>query len=233
MNKNSLIVLLVCLALSACHQEDAGPMQTDSRAFSVSDFDRIEVTDAIEVTIVKGSLFAIQADGDRRNLDDLRVTLHGTTLNIQYSVSRNRQYTTHVAITMPLIQGIKLSGASIGRTTGFIDTVARIDVSLSGAAIGNFELAANTLSMNVSGASQADVAGGGNTIDATISGASTLGAFNFPVESARIVASGASHARVKSSATLTVNASGASEVRYRGEPHVDASVSGASWVGKD
>jgi hypothetical protein len=85
----------------------------------------------------------------------------------------------------------------------------------------------------ISGASVVNLRGSASTLDAEITGASVLKGFNFPVVSADIVATGASHGNVTVADDLNAVASGASSVTYRGNPTVTSDVSGSSSVNKE
>jgi hypothetical protein len=174
---NLILLLSASVWLTAClNDEDPGPRQQDARSFAVVDFDRVEAGDALDVTIVAGTHYTIKAEGDRRNLDDLEVFKSGNSLIVRFDESENRQYTTFVTISMPELVGINFSGAVNGKVSGF-DDVARLDVTLSGASLGQVDMDADELYLNVNGASQLRLRGEGNLMDGSISGASVLTAF--------------------------------------------------------
>jgi len=217
------------LFLSSCLEEDPGPRQSDSRTYAVTDFDRIAAGDALIITIKQGNNFSIQADGDRRNLDDLMIYKNGTTLVIRYDHYEKRQYSTSMNITLPTLEGSDFSGAVNANISGFTH-VTQFDLSLSGASLAQLDIEASELNFALSGASQLRLNGKGETLNGTISGASLLSAFNFPSAQAKLIVSGASNGKVNVSQQLEVNASGASLVLYRGNPQVEVEVSGESMV---
>jgi len=229
--KIALFVFASALIIS-CSQEDPGPQQNEHQSFSILDFDRLEVADAMDVTVIEGNTFSVLARGDRRNLNDLKIYKDGSTLVAKYSVNRNRQYTTYLTITMPALHGFDFSGAVTGRVEDF-DEEARMDVSLSGASVAQVDCEASEIYINLTGASQLRLSGEGKKADATVSGASSLSAFDFPVDEAKLIVSGASQARINASAKLVVTASGASDVLYRGAPQMESDVTGASTLKKD
>jgi Putative auto-transporter adhesin, head GIN domain len=231
---NSLFLLFaLSLALFSCNDEDPGPRQNDDRSFAVVDFDRLEISEALDVTVQQGSSFSIQARGDSRNINDLEVYKNGNTLQIKFDNYRNRQYTTYITITMPVIRGLDFSGAVNGRINGFTEPISRFDLSLSGASMGQLDVNANEIYALLTGASNLRIHGTGKKIEASVSGASQFTAFDYPVEMARLTVTGASHAKINAAAQLYVSASGASEVLYRGTPFVEADVAGASSVKRD
>ncbi len=222
-------ILLISFINFSCNEEDPGPRQSDSRTYSIMDFDRIEAGDALIINIKQGTNFSIQADGDRRNLDDLMVYKNGNTLVLRYEHVEKRNYNTSICITLPTLSGSSFSGAVNAQVSGFTD-INRFDLSLSGASLAQLEIEAAELNILLSGASQLRLTGKGETLNGTISGASLLSAFNYPSAQAKLIVSGASNGKVSVSQNLEVNASGASLVLYRGNPQLTVETSGESIV---
>ena len=233
MKKINLIAMLIALVwLTACNEEDPGPFQQDRQSYALVDFDRIEAEDALIVTIKYGENFSIEADGDRRNLNDLIVSKNGNALNLRFNHSQRRQYATYVNITLPVLYGADFSGAVNATVSGFTG-VNRMDLSLSGASLAQLTMDMKEIHFSLSGASQLRLAGEGQLIDGNVSGASILSAFDFNTTTSTLTVSGASHGKVSVSQQLEVSASGASEVLYRGSPQVIAEVTGSSVVRQD
>ncbi len=228
----NVLGLLVLLGMSSCFDEDPGPRQQDKRNYSVLDFDRIEAGDALIVTIQFAEGFSIEAEGDRRNLDDLMIYKNGNTLVAEFRQHERRQYETFLTITMPALYSADFSGATQATILGF-DPVDRFDISLSGASFVQLNQDAKEIHMNLTGASQLGLKGTGEVLDGTISGASLLSAFEYPSARAKLVVSGASNSKVTVADELNVNVSGASTVLYRGEPELIIDSSGSSIVRKD
>ena len=226
-----ILIFAVAGVLMSCHEEDPGPRQNDSRSYALVDFDRLEMGDAFIVTVQKGAVFSISAEGDRRNLDDLMIYKSGTTLIAKYDNYRNRQYNTYINIVMPELNSINFSGAVNAKVIDF--SSARLDVTLSGATLAQLDMDAAEVYANVSGASQLRLTGEGQKMEGVISGASLINTFEFPAREGKLIVSGASTARVTLSEQLRGDASGASVVLYRGNPIVDIKVSGSSVVRKD
>jgi hypothetical protein len=228
----TLFALALTFLLSSCLEEDPGPRQQDTRNYSIVDFDRVEAGYGLVVTISKSSTFSIQANGDRRNLDDLVVTKSGNSLVLSFNDSRKRQYLTNITIMMPALRGVNFSGAVNGTVSGFGDNTL-FDVALSGASLAQLEISATELNCTISGASQLRLSGKGEKLTGNISGASILSSFEFPVAAATLNVSGASNGRVSVSQQLKGTATGASLILYRGQPTVDVESSGESMVRKD
>lgn len=224
----SCIALLV-LGLGACIREDVGPYQGNKQTYALTGFDRLDMGSAFEITVQAGPAFAIVAEGDRRNLDDLDVYVRNGTLFAKYRTNRNRQHQTSFSITMPTVRSVAFSGASQSTITGFTN-LTELSIELSGASKGEFVGDAARTMVDLSGASMLQVNGRGTALSAELSGASNLQAYPYPVGEATIDASGASKASITVSNVLVVDATGASTIRYRGTPTVRQRVSGASTV---
>jgi hypothetical protein len=229
-----LAFALSVVVLTSCdyRTEDPGPKQEDEKKFTVVDFDRLEISDAFQITVEQGDYFEVIANGDRRNIDDIEVEKEGSTLVIRYDDNRNRKHDTDITIIMPEILSATFSGATDSRISGF-NELDQFDLYLSGGSVCQLNIEASTVEASLSGASHLSLRGEAQTLDADLSGASLLQAFSFPVVNADIRVSGASDGRVTVTDRLDVIASGASTLIYRGSPVITSDVSGASSVRQD
>jgi hypothetical protein len=227
-----LSVIAVLFAMTSCEIEDPGPLQETEREYRLTDFDRLEIGDAMNIRVYKGDYFEINARGDRRNIDDLEVDREGNTLVIRFEDERNRRHETYIDITMPTLQSAHFSGASNSKVSGF-SNIETLDIYVSGASMCQLNVDAASLNAFVSAASQLNLRGAGDNISVQLSGASLLQAFNYAVANATLNVSGASEGRVTANDHLDVVATGASLVLYRGNPSVNAETSGSSTVRQD
>ena len=214
-SKFVFLLPIVGLLLTSCYREDPGPQQSERKEFALVDFDRLEASEALDITIKQGNIFSVSATGDSRNINDLDIHTNGGTLIMRFDTQKNRQYTTYITITMPSLFGVSFSGAVNAKATGFAQENFRFDISLSGASVAQVEIEVDVIYAQLTGASQLRLTGTGHKIDAAVTGASLLSAFDFPVDEVQLVISGASHAKV------------------RGNPVVDSEVTGASSISKD
>lgn len=209
----TLFVLIATMLTSCFENEDSGPLQEQTKEYPVTDFQRLEMGDAFNVTVTQGSTYSVVVNGDRRNIDDLEIRKMDNTLKINYTTSGrpvNRQYTTYVTITMPTLQGVSFSAAVNSNISGF-QTLDALDI-------------------NLSGASKLSISGSTTNLQAVVSGASELRAFDLETATATVDASGASKIDVLATLQLKATASGASHISYRGNPAISSSTSGASSI---
>jgi len=227
-----VLILLAAISLTSCYTEDPGPLQETERQYTVTDFDRLEIGDAMHIHVQQGNFFEITARGDRRNINDLEVYKEGSTLMVRFDNDRNRHHDTYIDITMPDVLSVNFSSASDSKVSGFYD-LETLNVYVSGASVCQLNVDAASIHSVVSGASQLNLRGSGEVLNAELTGASMLQAFSYPVNHVTINASGASDGRVMVSDQLDVIASDASIIIYRGEPSVTSEVSGSSTVRQD
>ena len=238
MNRKVFFLPFIALAfiVSSCfNEEDPGPLQSQEKDYSVLDFDRLEIGDALHVTVEQATLFGVNIRGDRRNIDDLEVRRVGNTLKINFREAKRpdyRQYSTYVTISMPVIHGATFSGAVASKISGF-NGDEDIDLLLSGASKCQADVEAAQLKVGLSGASELNISGTASRLDAVVSGASEFRGFDLEVAHAMVDASGASKISVMATEQLKASASGASDIRYRGTPVVNVSSSGASSITQD
>jgi hypothetical protein len=217
---------------TSCYREDPGPLQEIHKEFSVTDFDRLEMGDAFNIQVEQGNAFQVDVRGDRRNIDDLEVYKSGNTLIVKFEDNAERHHDTYIDITMPRLESVNFSGASVSKIRGF-DSDESLDFYLSGASVSQLDSEFREINLTVSGASNVVLFGSGDELSAEISGASSLKGFDYPVRQATLEVSGASEGRVTVTGELKVTASGASSVLYRGDATATINVSGASTVQKD
>jgi hypothetical protein len=253
------LVLVGSLLLAGC---PAGPLQTITalgrtvtQEPEITDFDRLQVSHAFDVTVRQGQSYRVVIEVDEAVLPHLQVDRQGSTLRIGiepgWRIFRGPT-TLRAEVTMPELSGLTASGASRVSLSGFASS-AGLDIQASGASRVNGEIDAGDATIGASGASEIDLSGAyqdltveasgasnvtldgaGQNLRANASGGSEIDLSNLPVADARVQAAGASTIRVQPSGTLDVEASGASNVYYSGNPTLgNISTSGASSIRAD
>lgn len=224
--------MLGLVAFSCSELEDPGPLQFSETDYAILDFDRLEMGSAFQIEVEQASTFSVHVEGDRRNLNDLKVFKKGSTLIIEYDENESRRHETYVTIRMPELKSAHFSGASSSVVKGF-ESEGQLDLFLSGASVGQLDAGYGKLNVVLSGSSSLRLYGLGDAIDADLSGASVLSAFDYPVRLVTMSASGASVGKITVTDELDAVASGASAITYRGNPSVSADASGGSTIKKD
>jgi len=236
-----LAFLLLATMLAGCAIPVAGLAEVASTGKAVtmnedlSGFTRVASGMAFDLNIEYGEDYSVRITVDEAVKPYLDVRVDGNTLYIYLKPNVNLGSGKHqlsAQITMPLLEGLDLSGASKASITGF-DSESALSVKLSGASSAGGDIAAGAVKMDLSGASRATLDGKGGDLDLEVSGASIAHLGDFLVESADVKLSGASQAEVTMAGTLNADVSGASTLKYAGEVQMGTvESSGASRVVK-
>ncbi|MCE7067485.1 PspC domain-containing protein [Dyadobacter sp. CY326] len=190
------------------------------KQFPVGEFNRIDIGGAYSILVRQGTTFSVSADSENQEeVDDLEVTVDGGTLHVK----RNSEYSIFdsdkwkrigLIITMPLIDGVSLSGANKTRLTGFTG-LRKLDVDISGASQTEIDVQTEQLRVGVTGASKAFLKGGAKSANIDASGACKIVATEMNIQNADVEASGASKIELGRIPNLTRNANGASRINVQ------------------
>ncbi len=235
-----LIFMLSILVFSSCDKllfkEGVPPRGYETKEFSLSNFDRVELNNAFFVTIKKASISKISAKGSGDDLDDLEVIVTNGKLDIRYDdrirIKKPQRYKMEIEISTPNLVELEGKSASDTEISGF-EMYTNFTAKISGASVLRLKNTVNNLTASITGASKVILPLQVTKIDAEISGASSLDAFDSNSTEAYLELSGASRAEISVSKTLSIKASGASKVSYKGNPEVKQNLSGASKVVKE
>jgi hypothetical protein len=198
--------------------------------FDTTGFKAVEVHNAFQVDITRGDKFDVEVTADDNLVDFVKVTNDGSTLTVGVESGKNLRPRAglKVAITMPELEGVTLSGACTGSVKGFKGG-KDFNVKLSGASKLKGDVSAEKVEIEVSGASSVTLRGTAVTCDTEGSGASKVHLDDLDVTRAKVNLSGASSAAVHATEKLDYDLSGASSLDYHGHPTLGKhSTSGAS-----
>ncbi|TGE28079.1 GIN domain-containing protein [Hymenobacter metallicola] len=205
------------------------------RSFNLQNFRTIQASGAYRVFVRQGSEFKIEAAGDERDLNNLRVDTDGDELVIRNRTSssffRNLRNNRPVLIRvqMPTLSDLSLTGACQANVAGFRDETLR--VQQSGASHATLNVNVPRLDLDMSGACKTNLVGTANDLNVEGSGACQVQGLRMTTQTADVDMSGMSKARLKVADRLRAELSGASRVEYAGSPNkVQKSVSGSSRV---
>ena len=232
------VVLGLLVPAVGCAGALTGSSNIETREMNYTGFTKLEVSNAFEVDISRGDTYFVSITANDNLFEHLDIHQNGKTLNIGLKQPRIYVRTTQkVAIVMPDLDRLELSGASRGEVRGFIsDNPVEFDLSgassleindleagdtvfdISGASevLGYIKTA--DCSMDISGASTVELVGSAVDIYIKASGASKVRLPDFPVKDAEVELSGASNGTINASGRLDADVSGASELNYTGGP---------------
>jgi hypothetical protein len=203
---------LVLLVLIGC---GGGDRITETR--EVAPFDRLEVSDDVDVRFVPGEPGLVRVHGGEDVLDRVHTDSSGGILRVDV---RDRGI---VIGPDPLGDvRVEVSAASLSAVT----VEGSGDVTLSG-------LDAESLELQVEGAADVEASGTVDRLEATIEGAGDADLGELEVRTARVVVQGAADASLNVSDELDVTIEGAGDVTYRGDPAIRSDVQGAGDIRRE
>ncbi len=243
-------LLTMPLAVSGC---SSGPVVTPE---DFTNFTRLDIQNAFDAEIVQSGTFSCVITSSKALIDYLSVTQQGETLTVK--LAPNHPFTDFVLmrktlkakITLPVVRGLTLSGASravvrgfestnaidldiSGTSTAQLDAIETGDVNaaVSGASDLNGKLNAANVKFNVSGASHVELDGAATDVQLDASGASKLDLEQFVNKTATVTMSGASQVTIDTRDHLDFSLSGASRFFFLDNPKMGKmEVLGASTV---
>lgn len=225
--------------------------QIITREFDFSDFTNVEVSHAFRVEIIRSDSYQISITASAKLFDYIDVSKSGNTLKIARKPYHFPTKTApEVRINMPILNKLRLSGATKGTVAGF-SSQEDFDLNVSGASGLNIDMEAGKTKLEISGASRvsgnvkvadaeftlsgasrAKLSGSANNIVLNAWGASRLDLADFTLNDTSVSLKGASRATCgECCGNLDLDLSGASKLDYCGNPTMrDINVSGASTL---
>ena len=203
---------------------DLGSYGSGRRSFSETDFTGVSVVGGYRVVVRHGSAFKIEAGGNQGELNDLRVTRDGNTLEIKprntsfFGKDWNRdQQKVLIRIEMPAVESLELAGGIQADLGGF-DRQDRLQVQQAG--VSHLRLNGNygTLKLSLAGPCRTTATGHADDLSFDAAGAAELAGANLQTRTAKVNLVGGCKARLNVSETLRGDAVGGSEVAYSGNP---------------
>ncbi len=202
--------------------------------YSFDDFERLDMSHAFDATIVQSETFEVVLFVDDNIVNYLDVRRSGDWLIIGLEDGNNyNNVTLRAEISMPYIEEITGSGASVVSMSGFSSPGEPDDFTLrlSGASVFSGAVVAGDCDIHLSGASVINMNGNCNDLFLESSGASKLNMGNFVATEAYFILSGASDGTVHVTNHLDAELSGASVLRYYGDPVIgNLTTTGASSI---
>ncbi|SEJ61849.1 phage shock protein C (PspC) family protein [Dyadobacter koreensis] len=197
---------------------DMGERGTYIKQFPVKDFRKIDIGGAYSVIVKQGTEFNVSADGEEKDVDDLKIYEEGGVLKVKrssnFNLFNNDWKRIGIIVTMPTIEGVSLSGANKTRIIGF-KGLQKLDVDVSGASKTEIDVETNELTLGLSGASKATLKGSAKSVEIDLSGACKLNGVGMTIQNVDIHASGASKADFGQVANMKKDLSGASKVDFQ------------------
>jgi hypothetical protein len=213
----------------------AAPANAAERSFTVTDFDKVQVDGAFDVTLVTGRAPRAVASGDADALNALDVEVQGRLLKIRRNLSAWGGYpgartgAVTIALATHDLRNASVRGA--GRLA--IDRVEamRFEVSLfGGGKIEIGDVSADRFDLGLVGSGKIKLAGRVKSFRGTVEGAADLEAGALIADDAQVNAGSAGTVTLSVRRAATVNATGAGDVEILGTPACKVTTRGFGQV---
>ncbi|MGD2078797.1 MAG: DUF2807 domain-containing protein [Chloroflexota bacterium] len=191
-----------------------------SQEVAVTDFDRLDIGFAFDVTVRQGAEFKATATVDDNLADYLYLNTVDGTLQIGLKPSFAYDIpaaTMRAEIVMPRLAGLALSGSSHATLIDF-EVTPGFTAELSGSSALEGGVKAETVNFTLSGSTRAALSGSGQRVDIDICGNSVLDLRHFQAEEAKLEASCNATVYLDLDGQLIADASQHAQVIYRGHP---------------
>ena len=226
-------------------------MKTEEMDFR--DFTHVDIGHDCEFEVICSNSYSVSVTASDNIIKSVKVAKEGETLKIRRNLFSFRgliRGTFSAKITMPVLRGLDLSGASKGTVSGFSSessfspdlrgassltiinmSAGDIKFNLSGASKATGKIKGADAGFNLSGASKVELEGSASNVVIDAAGASRVELTGFHVDGANVKLSGASHSTVNIDGQLDADLSGASKLHWLGKPVMGAiKTSGASTI---
>ena len=206
----------------------SGNVVTEDR--QVSGFDQVSVSGAGELTLTQGDEESLKIETDDNLLPLIESKVHNGVLSIGPREGNLRPTEgIHYQLHLKKLSDLQLSGAVRAEADSI--KMDRLGLGISGAAkVSVAHLDTQALSTQISGAGSASATGRAERQVIRITGAGNHHALDLKCAQAEAHVSGAGHAFLWVTESLTAHVSGSGGVEYRGDPRVESHVSGAGRV---
>jgi hypothetical protein len=226
------LILLLMLGIPMAIFAQAEKKQNKVSVRNLSNFNSIEVSDALSLDIKNGDTHTLQLEFTEGFEEYIKSEVEGSVLKISIDKRIKEPKQLKLTVTTPEIVSIQLFGASQIKSKDTLRT-DNLEIKLSDAANANLVLVVQNLKTEISGAGNLSLSGYATNHMSTISGAGDLKAFNLVSEKINLNVTGAGDAQVNATKELQIKASGAGDVIYVNEPeNLIAEVTGAGEVRK-
>jgi hypothetical protein len=195
----------------------------EDRIGSLRDFDEIDISGAVDVTVVKGDRYNVSFSEGAE--DNYRVYTDGNTLMVdlkddEWNWRKNIRFKkARLTVTTPSLTRFEFTGVGDVTLDNIRSEYLTIE-SLGAAKINGINLRIDNLTVDISGATELTMSGKGSVLDADVSEASKLSAFEYVVASASVSTQAAAKAQVFVTERLDMEEYFPSKIEYRGSPQV-------------
>ncbi len=184
----------------------------------VGSFDEIQVSQGIDVFLIKGTKEKVKVEASGIDLDEVLTEIYGDRLKIHLEGNRYRNPSVKVYVTYVSLESIAASSAATVTADGIIKA-DRMDIDVSSAADVEVKVEVNELTLSASSSGDIEVSGKTKYLDATTSSAGGVDAYDLEAQIVRVRASSGSGSKVYAISEIDAHASSGASIRFRGNPN--------------
>jgi hypothetical protein len=178
----------------------------------VNNFTAVSASGSSNVHITQGA-FKVEVRGYNNLLPYYETKLVNNTLELGYKKNVNvKNDNIQVYITLPVLNGISLSGSGNIEADGNFGGNTNFDANITGS--GNIDISA----------------GSAQTFRSTIVGSGNIKALDFVADKAETSIDGSGNTEITATSQLKVKISGSGNVYYKGNPIITTNISGSGAV---
>ena len=228
----SMVIFSSCYNLFGKRVRGNGIIKTETR--SVTGYNSIEVSGAIDVYVKQDSVQGVRIETDQNLMEYIVVREEGGILKIYPKDNSNLKPTVGVKVYVSgsNFRKFEASGACDYYSENKITNTESISIDMSGSSDATMELNSPKVSAEVTGAGKLILKGETKDLNITGTGSSDFKCFEMMAENVDVDVTGASDAEVYASVKLNISATGSSDVAYKGNASVSQRITGAGSVKK-
>ena len=221
--------IIVFLSTSCSHAIGSGRRMTQPRA--VVDFDTIEVSGTMDMTIQVGDAPSLLISGDNNIVPAVQSAVNGRTLKIRVPKGAFQKERVEVVVATPRLNGIRAAITENVSIDVWGEPLDELDIVLSG--VGKLvlnEVMAHRIYASVSGTGKLEMTGMVDVFDFKMSGMGRGSFESLCVESAMVRVNGMGKVTVNVSKELNAIVKGFGRVEYIGNPDLSPIVNGRGTI---
>lgn len=207
----TVIGILLLASCTKDHIRGVGPKDTVTR--NVANFTSVSGAGNSNVFITQGAEFKVEVKGYSNLIPYFETKVINNELQLGYRDNISvKNDNIEVFITMPFLNGVKLSGSGEIKTSGNFNGNIRFDAFVAGS--GNIIIEQ----------------GSAKQFFASIAGSGNIHAINMVAEKAEINSTGSGNTEITATQELKVRISGSGNVYYKGSPQIISEIAGSGNV---
>ncbi len=234
--KNTVLsgcLILSTLLLSHCDDDSFNCIQGSGQVVSeereLAEFKTIILNGSAQVLLTQGFIQEVSVEAEDNLLPSIITQVSGEILTIDFENCVNQSEAIIVNITIPVIEGIQMSGS--GHVEGTNPIVGEmLEIQITGSGSLTLDLTYDEVDATTTGSGNINLSGAVMHQSIRLTGSGNYYAAALLSQHCEVTATGSGSAEVNVSDTLTATLTGSGNVVYEGDPVINSSVTGSGRV---